>query len=133
MFANAPPTDEGSIRPMLVSVGVRRRSHRDNTRPDTSVRPNVSVLPLESAMQNDHHSRLAVRMNWRPRISWAGRRFIATSHPSCCMARRASGAFVVDGSGAPKATVTGYGMRTGHLWKNVPPLKLKLLPQTRSR
>ena len=84
-------------------------------------------------MHNENQRCFAVRMNCRPRISLAGRRCSANSAPSVISASRASGAVVVDGSGAPKATVTGYGMRSGRFQKKRPPLKLKMLPQTRSR
>ena len=49
------------------------------------------------------------------------------------IARRTSSAVDVDGSGLPNATVTGYGSRSGSFQKNFPRLKLKMLPQTRSR
>ena len=55
---------------------------------------------------------------------------MATSAPSVINASRASAAVVVDGSGAPNATVTGYGTRAGRFQKKRPPLKLKMLPQT---
>ena len=43
------------------------------------------------------------------------------------------GIVVLDGSGAPKETLTGYGTLTGSFQRKRPPLKLKMLPQTRSR
>ena len=107
MFASAPPTDAGSSRPILGSCGNRRRTQRESSSDATSARPNVSRLPVESAMQNDHHWCLAVRTNWRPSSSSACRRSRATCAPSSMIASRAAAAVVVGGSGAPKATVTG--------------------------
>ena len=57
----------------------------------------------------------------------------AASAESSWMACRTSCAGVLAGKGAPKDTVTGYGMRLGNFQKNLPPSKLKMLPHTRSR
>ena len=131
--ARRRPTPAAARR-RSISSGSRRRTQRDSSSAATSARPNVSGVVVASAIANDHQlmfrgphelTRRAIR---RP-VGAA----IARSQPSVCSASRASAAVVVDGSGAPNATVTGYGTRTGHFQKKRPPLKLKMLPQTRSR
>ena len=107
MLASAPPADAGSSSPMFASFGERRRITRERSRLATSVLPNVSRRPLESAMQNENQRRFAVRTNRRPSTSSAGRRADATSAPSSSIASRASAAVADEGSGRPKATVTG--------------------------
>jgi hypothetical protein len=84
-------------------------------------------------MQNDRQWRFADAMNWRPSTSRGPRRIVVAVAPTAINAMRTSAAGVVDGSGDPNDTVTGYGRRAGHLPKKRPPLKLNTLPQTRSR
>ena len=66
------------------------------------------------------------------RPSCGGRRIASRAELHDRLAHLAA-AVDVDGSGAPNATVTGYGKRRGHFQKNRPRSKLKMLPQTRSR
>ena len=90
---------------MTLALGATADPLREQQRP-VSVRPYESdVLP--SAMQNRPQRRLAVLTNWRPSIWSPSFRDRMTSAPSVMSARRASAAEVVDGSGAPNATVTG--------------------------
>ena len=136
MLASAPPTDAGSseadVRLVRQPCGA---SQRESSSAATSARPNVSGAPVESAMQNEPQCRFAVRMNCAAERFVAGRRCAspprsrASMHAPGALPRRSSST----AAGAPNATVTGYGTRSGHFQKKRPPLKLKMLPQTRSR
>ena len=134
MLASAPPTEAGSSRPMLGWSGrVPPDASARAAAPPTSARPKVSARPVASAMQNEPHR--ASRSDEPPRRALRADRGGAPSPavPTDISASRTSAAGVVEGSGAPNATVTGYGIRAGHFQKKRPPLKLKMLPQTRSR
>ena len=75
MFASAPPTDAGSSSPMGARAGTSRPIARDSSSAATSVRPNVSSRPVESAMQSAGQRRLACRTNRDPSVSAIRRRF----------------------------------------------------------
>ena len=107
---------------MCCSAGALRRSQRESSRPATSTLPNRSLRPDESAIENDHQRRFAIRMNRAASVSVAGRRTVATWQPSSIIARRVRAAVAGAATGLPNATMTGYGTRTGSFQKNLPPL-----------
>jgi hypothetical protein len=83
------------------------RSQRESSRPATSTLPNRSLRPDESAIENDHQRRFAVRMNRTASVSVAGRRMVATWQPSSIIARRVRAAVAGAATGLPNATMTG--------------------------
>ena len=99
-----------------ISSAVVRRIQRDEQQAaDQRASEASAAAPVESAMQNDHqlmlrrpHELAAERLRWpgAGRIASVG----AQRHASPAALRAA---VVVDGSGAPNATVTGYGNAHG--------------------
>ena len=114
MFASAPPTDAGSSRPTCDSSGSAAADPaREQQRADQRAAERQRLAWSQSAMQNDRQLMLrgpdelpAERL--RPP---AGARIADGRSRASCSASRTSAAVVVDGSGAPNATVTGYGTR----------------------
>ena len=106
---------------MCCSAGTLRRSQREQqARHEHVAEPQPAAD--ESAIENDHQRRLAIRMNRAASVSVAGRRTVATWQPSSIIARRVRAAGAGAATGLPNATMTGYGTRAGSFQKNLPPL-----------
>ncbi len=133
ILASAPPIDDGSISPIIRSDPACFRIQRESISDPTSTRPNVSSVPVASAIASVDQRCFAVCRKRRCSRSPRSILVVIASLASAITACRTSAALLLDGSGGPNVTVTGYGRCSGRFQKNLPRLKLNTLPQTRSR